>query len=683
MKKLEFLALFLVFGIVATGFALAQDASSGGEGSTPPSSGGGEGYVPPSGSDSSSSGGSYPSYYGEAAPPTSGEGSYPGGEGGAPSTGSGGSYPAGEGGYPAPPVGSEGTFGGGEGGAFIVSSSGGPGGCTTQEECSAYCAANSGADGCGIMGGGAGSGFAIPSTGGPGGCTTQEECSAYCDANEGADGCGVSGDGTQGGYGSYPSGGGASGGMPPGFSGPGGCTTPEECQAYCSANPSECEGGPGGSGGAPSFGGGEPGMGPGEGFDGPREGRRERRERPRRPEGRGPPETIPPEIREAGASQDFLDMMCVMARFNSNKFVSATETAERHFMQLSAEIEIDSTKLQELRERVQVRAEELCSANEANFGSAMKAFMNTMEGPDGMESAMNDIGNQVETQMRAKMEAMQAEMQPKRERMEELRRQIQEIDAMARDVASSGASGEALQVFNQQKQPLYEEMKQLGEEMKLQGEQARAVGSNLETVFGGLGEEMERNFDENSADFTAFKMEMAEKQMALFTKVFDIKMEEVKRQKEKLEADGIDASVFDELIAWAESKKAEAQGVFASGDEQAMEAFMNGMDSSGGEWEAKIDAAISVQIEAKIESKWSELKPTIEEGIALAGENGLDTTQIKTIVAELEQIQVDYKSAQGEQKRELYSKAKDKFEELRAEWEYLRVEIEWAIEQEE
>lgn len=375
-------------------------------------------------------------------------------------------------------------------------------------------------------------------------------------------------------------------------------------------------------------------------------------------------------------------MMCVMARFNSQRFVIATETAEQHFMQLSGEIEIDSTKLQELRERIQVRAEELCSANEANFGSAMKSFMSTMEGPDGMEAAMNDIGNQVETQMKEKMEAMQAEMQPRIERMNELRRQIQEIDAMKRDVAFSGASGEALQVFDQQKQPLYEEMQRLGEEMKLQGEQARALGSNLETVFNGLGEKMEANFDENSAEFTAFKMEMAEKQMALFTKVFDIKMEEVKKQKEKLEADGIDASVFDELIAWAESKKTEAQSVFSSGNEEQMEAFMKGMDASGNEWEAKIDAAISTQIEEKIERKWSELKPTIEEGIALAEENDLDTTQIRTIVAELEQIQVDYKTAQGEQKRELHSKAKGKFEELKAEWEYLRAELEWAIEQE-
>lgn len=47
-------------------------------------------------------------------------------------------------------------------------------------------------------------------------------------------------------------------GMPPGgeFVGPGGCRTPEECQAYCQANPEEC-------GGSVIFEGGEPGQMPG------------------------------------------------------------------------------------------------------------------------------------------------------------------------------------------------------------------------------------------------------------------------------------------------------------------------------------------------------------------------------------------------------------------------------------
>ncbi len=37
-----------------------------------------------------------------------------------------------------------------------------------------------------------------------------------------------------------PSGGGQ--GMPPGAGGPGGCTSPEECQAYCQSNPEACAG---------------------------------------------------------------------------------------------------------------------------------------------------------------------------------------------------------------------------------------------------------------------------------------------------------------------------------------------------------------------------------------------------------------------------------------------------------
>lgn len=129
----------------------------------------------------------------------------------------------------------------------------GPGGCTSEEECTKYCTENPDAckdfapPGGGTMGGGS-SGFA-----GPGGCKGQEECMAYCKDHQeecknfmphgGGTGGGFPGGGSTGGE--FPGGGATSGNFPGGsggFSGPGGCMSETECEAYCRAHPQECGG---------------------------------------------------------------------------------------------------------------------------------------------------------------------------------------------------------------------------------------------------------------------------------------------------------------------------------------------------------------------------------------------------------------------------------------------------------
>lgn len=95
---------------------------------------------------------------------------------------------------------------------------------------------------------GPGEGGMMPPAGqtGPGGCTSEEECKAYCESH--MEECSNFGP-------SNTSGGPGEGGemmpgaeMMPGTEGgsagnlgPGGCTSPEECQNYCNANPQECQ----------------------------------------------------------------------------------------------------------------------------------------------------------------------------------------------------------------------------------------------------------------------------------------------------------------------------------------------------------------------------------------------------------------------------------------------------------
>ncbi|MBI2023080.1 hypothetical protein HYT01_00765 [Candidatus Giovannonibacteria bacterium] len=81
--------------------------------------------------------------------------------------------------------------------------------------------------------------------GGPGGCTSPEECQAYCSSHPNECGAPPSGGGSF-----APPRGDSEGGFSGSgqFSGPGGCSTPEECQAYCSSHPNECGVPPSGGG---------------------------------------------------------------------------------------------------------------------------------------------------------------------------------------------------------------------------------------------------------------------------------------------------------------------------------------------------------------------------------------------------------------------------------------------------
>ncbi|MBI3046293.1 MAG: hypothetical protein HYY86_01990 [Candidatus Harrisonbacteria bacterium] len=167
--------------------------------------------------------------------------------------------PGGPGGFPGGP--------GGPGGFQ------GPGGCTSPEECQAFCQDNP--EECqdfhpptGGPGGGPGSGFpGGGGFGGPGGCKSIDECMAYCQEHlDECGGFGPPGGGMPGGQppsqgGGFP-GGGATGGQFPGGGpngefpgGPGGCKSQEECTAYCKDHPQDCGGGgsPGGGQGGSGF----------------------------------------------------------------------------------------------------------------------------------------------------------------------------------------------------------------------------------------------------------------------------------------------------------------------------------------------------------------------------------------------------------------------------------------------
>ncbi|MFA6097416.1 MAG: hypothetical protein WC788_07365 [Candidatus Paceibacterota bacterium] len=125
----------------------------------------------------------------------------------------------------------------------------GPGGCTSQEECKTYCESHP--DECQQFQPGPGTvnpgDQMMPLPSGPGGCKSPEECQTYCTNNPAE--CQnfapaqpqqqlppLPADSQQP---SYPTGEGEN--LPIAPTGPGGCSSPEECQVYCTNNPSACQ----------------------------------------------------------------------------------------------------------------------------------------------------------------------------------------------------------------------------------------------------------------------------------------------------------------------------------------------------------------------------------------------------------------------------------------------------------
>ena len=138
---------------------------------------------------------------------------------------------------------------------------GGPGGCKGKEECEAFCNNPQNAEECvkfavenGMMSQEEADkmkerGFMMPPKDalgpngefvGPGGCKTQEECTAFCSQEENKNICMMFGAGPPQGEMGMEGQMGPSSIMPSGMTGPGGCDSPTACMKYCSEHQEEC-----------------------------------------------------------------------------------------------------------------------------------------------------------------------------------------------------------------------------------------------------------------------------------------------------------------------------------------------------------------------------------------------------------------------------------------------------------
>jgi len=411
------------------------------------------------------------------------------------------------------------------------------------------------------------------------------------------------------------SGGGQGGQAPP-------CNGPEECQAYCSdpAHAQECQGmGPGGGGmGGQGM---NTEMGPTQGEQGGemREGpggcksmseciayckdpahmeECGRKGPPERKKGGPPPgmvpEKVPDEVVEAGATQDFLNIMCANIKFHiSCDFMGAIDAAKTNFSEAQSQLEgltFNFSGLDAVKSLVQARIDGICASTPENFGTNMKTFMAFMEGDSNpMEASMQGISGQVEDWMLVKAQGLEQQMQSQQTNMEQLGQQMQ---ALSQQMAN--ATPEQQQALQQEMQTLQQQM-QGAQGGGAAGQEMQALGNKMEQIFGGMEQKMEAAMQANKSkpECIAMEREAVDAEITLTNKMLNFAIKMIEEQEAELKKYGIEVEELTELKAWVLQQQEKVKTVFVVGaTEEQKFAFVTETQEKMKEWEQLIPKAI-------------------------------------------------------------------------------------------
>lgn len=391
------------------------------------------------------------------------------------------------------------------------------------------------------------------------------------------------------------------------------------------------------------------------------------------PEGVENPNKIPEPIKEAGMEQEFIGLICCEMKANMLvEFGAVIDVTVEHFTWASGQVEflgsLDVSPLTALKALLKQRIEAVCNSTPENFESNMNALMALVEGEGGgggpMEEAMNGIQFQIEEKMINAMEPYEEKMR----RMQEIGDQMRAIGEQMRNTQDQ-AQQEALMNQMQQLEQEMRELESVGEEMQ-------RMGDSMEQVFGGMESKMESAMNEsrNSAEAISWRECAAQKNLELFDKMIDYVLNEISRQRTELEAQGIDASVFDEIEAWLREMREEAKSVFTvNSSEQEKFNFILKMENGMKDIEKKILAQIKGQLFEKFIAQAEENLWNIKSAIKLANEKGVGVSKIESLAGEMEELLEEAKEKMSEaETKEDFEEVKMLLEEFREKGEYAK-----------
>ena len=386
------------------------------------------------------------------------------------------------------------------------------------------------------------------------------------------------------------------------------------------------------------------------------------------------PKSIPQEIIDAGASEEYMAITCAMAKYNMQKFVDGADAVKAIWdeiaVSLSAEgIIMNTSALTSIKEGVLSRVDDLCSATPETYGEAIQEIILFSLGNNGLEQSLKSMGAKLESDIQSKMDEYTAEGEAIQLEIDAMTGGLSQDEIIALTIQMQAYSTELqgltadpqamqnpanvarVQFLSTEIQSIQASLGattpeaqqrgiELGEQAQAFGAKAQALGTKIETVFGGLAEKMRAAFAGN--EYSELKSEVNEAYYALFLKVFDAKIVDVNAKKAEVSAYGIDTSMFDEVTTWADSKKQQALSVFtADATEEEIMEFIELISIESAEMEIRINSMIEGLIRENYIDNLDQLRANAQAGIDAATNGGLDTTNLEELTAELEALRLE------------------------------------------
>lgn len=397
------------------------------------------------------------------------------------------------------------------------------------------------------------------------------------------------------------------------------------------------------------------------------------------------PIEIPLPIVSAEAEAEYIEVVCAMARFHMQRFIDGMDAVKVHYDEMVSgmntdypdTLNLDTSTIPPLKTMMTERLNALCSATPETYGQAVQGIIDLSMGGSGMESTLKDLGNQLKTQMEAKVSDYQSQANDYQEQAkallggrtyEEVKPLLDQLQSKQAELIAAQATPPTSQEAGMRIQTLATEVQSLTQEIGLDestttqaqalaadaeafGADAQAFGNKAEQVFGNVGEKMQAAF--NQKDYSDLEATATEKQYALFLKIFEKNLVDIGGIKARLEAAGVDASALDEVTMWVNEKKEEAKSVFTADATQAeIEAWALKTQEEGMALEAKLNNLIENQVTDKWLTEFEKLRANADAGIQTAKNGGLDTTVIEEMISELESIRSEAIALKESGKRE-------------------------------
>lgn len=398
------------------------------------------------------------------------------------------------------------------------------------------------------------------------------------------------------------------------------------------------------------------------------------RRRTKGPEG-GMPVEIPKEILEAGAGQDFINMFCKTIKSGiDQQLKSSMEAIIGHFTDMNADtrfsgvFNIDVSPIQAMVAEVTTLIAGVCASTPDTFKEAvlpLKALLE--EGGDSIGVVVEAAFGQMDNQFRAYMKTLQADMEAEMLALQgqmEANMQTWQQDAQA----AATAAGYDPQTDQAGFQAYIEDyMRTKSEEFMKAGMESAGQMGEVGEYFGGLMEEFDQKMksqwkEEETAMVASIKEQFADMKI-LFNKVMTYHLAQAEARRDELIAEGLDTTAFDAAITAVEAKMTEVEGLFDQAISNMDNVNMDDDDESNDIWELQaagqslidtgidelmtlwhtkeeeVEAAMRTQMQKKLVDKFfarlDEFKTLYETKLAEAKAEGLDTTKIESLYADI------------------------------------------------